>query len=89
MNNVISISDARNTLPSLVKKLDEGAIEEVHILSHKKIKAVLVNPEYLESLKETAEILAIPGMLESIKQGEQDMKHGRGITLEQLLEEMK
>lgn len=83
MTNIVSISDARAKLPSLVNKVDKN-MERVIITVHGKPKAVVLSTEELESLEETAEILAIPGALESIKKGAKQIKEGKFVTLSEL-----
>lgn len=71
MNNPISISDARATLPDLVERVNEN-LDRVVITVNGKPKAVMVSVEELESLEETAEVLTIPhikkGIVKSRKQ---------------------
>lgn len=83
MTNVIPVTQARRDLLKLVDQMDEDT--QVGLTKRGKIKAVLVSPEYLEGLKETAEILAIPGARESIKRGEEQIKRGEFISLDDLL----
>ena len=83
MSNFISVSNARNNLPSLVNKVNK-TMERVTITVHGQPAATLISQEELESIEETAEILAIPGALESIKRGEADVKAGRVIPLSEL-----
>lgn len=83
MSNFVSISDARNNLPSLVDKVSK-TMERVTITVHGQPAAILISQDELESILETAEILAIPGALESIKRGEKDIKAGRVIPLSEL-----
>lgn len=83
MSNFMTITDARANLPTLVDKV-EKTMERVIITVKGKPKAVLLSPEELESLEETAEILAIPGAKESIKEGLKQAKRGEGIPLSEL-----
>lgn len=83
MSNLISISDARANLPDLVAKIS-STLGRVTITVNGQPKAILVSAEELESLEETAEILAIPGALESIKKGENQIRKGEFISLEDL-----
>lgn len=83
MSNFVAISDARARLPKLVDKVDKY-LERVFITVRGRPKAVIMSPEELESLEETAEILAIPGAREAIKEGVEDIKKGRFIPLSKL-----
>ena len=79
MVNIISISDAREKLPTLIDKVSEG-LERFLITVNNKPKAVMLSFEELESLEETLEIMAIPGATKSIKKGLKEAKTGRGIA---------
>ena len=83
MTNVISVSDARNSLPNLVARVKKN-MDRVVITVHGQPAATLVSAEELESLEETAEILSIPGAEESIERGLKDTSMGRVIPLSQL-----
>lgn len=83
MTNLISISDARANLPTIVEKINKTD-DRVVITVNGKPKVVMISQEELESLEETAEILAIPGARESIKRGEEDFKKGKIIPLSKL-----
>lgn len=83
MTNVISISDARATLPNLISQVSDG-LSRVLITVSGKPKALLISAEELDSLEETAEILSIPGMKKSILKGLKEAKAGKGIPLSQL-----
>jgi len=83
MTGIISISDARSKLPTLVDKVGEG-LSRFLITVNSEPKAVLIGIEELESLEETAEIMAIPGAYEAIMRGKGDIKNGRYITWEDL-----
>lgn len=79
MVNIISISNAREKLPTLVDKVSEG-LERFLITVNNQPKAVMLSLEELESLEETLEIMAIPGATKSIKKGLNEAKMGRGIA---------
>ena len=81
--DVISISDLRTNLPALIKETSENLKRFIVTVSGKP-KAVVISPEELESLEETAEILAVPGALEGIRQGSKEIKQGKGIPLEEI-----
>ena len=83
MTDLITISDARANLPSIVNKVSEG-LDRFLITVNNKPKAVILSVEELESLEETAEILAIPGALRSIEEAQKQIKKGQFITLDEL-----
>ena len=81
--NFIGISKARSNLPNIVKKVGDN-LDRFFITVRGIPRAVVISPEELESLEETAEILAIPGARKSIKEGLEDVKKGRLIPLSEL-----
>lgn len=83
MSTFVAISDARAELPKIVSKVDKY-LERVFITVRGRPKAVILSPEELESLEETAEVLAIPGARESIEQGLKEAKKGLGVPLSEL-----
>jgi antitoxin YefM len=88
MTTTLSITKARADLPTLVnnavRKLDEYIITV-----NGSPAAVLMSIAEFESWKETNEILADPKLMKAIKQGEEDIKNGDFITLEELEKELK
>lgn len=83
MTQLISISDFRKKLPSLVSRVDKY-MDRVVITVKGQPKATLISAEELESLEETAEILAIPGALASIKRGKEQIRRGEFVKLSDL-----
>ncbi len=84
MSNLISISDARATLPDLVSKVNKN-MDRITITVNGQPKATLVSAEELESLEETAEILAIPNIKKDLAKSRKQIKEGKFITFEELL----
>lgn len=88
MIKTLPITKARNDLPELVdrakKRLDEYVITVNGVP-----EAVLISAAEYESWKETEEILADREFMKGIKEGEEDVKAGRLISLEQLKKELK
>ena len=83
MNDLISISDARATLPDIVNKISNN-MNRVTITVNGQPKATLISADELESLEETAEILSIPGAKKSIAEGMLQAKRNEGIPLADL-----
>ena len=76
MSNTISATDARAKLYDLLEEVEKFS-KRVTITSHGKAKAVLVNPDELESLEETLEVLRDKRAMVSIEKSEKDIKAGR------------
>jgi len=83
MNKLISVSNARATLPDLVNKVDKH-MDRITITVNGQPKATLISADELESLEETAEVLSIPNAKKSIIEGLKQAKKGQGIELSKL-----
>ena len=83
MTSLISISDARATLPDIVTKVSAN-MDRIIIPVNGQPKATLISAEELESIEETAEVLATPGMKKSIATGLKQAKRGEGVPLAKL-----
>jgi prevent-host-death family protein len=88
MTGIVSISDARAKLPTLVNEVGEG-LSRFLITVNSEPKAVLVSVDELESLEETAEILSTPGAYASIMKGFKEAKKRQGISLSELKKKSK
>lgn len=88
MIKTLPITEARENLSTLVNKA-KRLLDEYIITVNGKPAAVLMSAEEYESWKETNEILGDPGLMKAIKEGEEDIKKGRYITLEQLKRDLK
>lgn len=78
--DTVAISDFRSNLPKLINKVSEQ-LERIVVTVSGKPKAVVISPEELESLEETAEILSTPGAYKKIMKGVKEAKKGKGIPL--------
>jgi len=79
MTSLISISDARATLPDLVTNIDKK-LDRAVITVNGRPKAVMISVDELESLEETAEVLAIPNIKKDIAKSRRQFKQGRFVT---------
>ena len=84
MNNLLSITEARNNLPTLIDQVNEFS-ERVVITVNGQPKATLISAEELEALEETSEILAIPNIRKDILQGLKEAKAGKGKSFSRIL----
>lgn len=80
MSTFVSVSDARNNLPSLVDKVNKN-MERVTITVHGQPAATLINQEELESILETAEILSVPDIKKDIEKSRKQFKKGEFVYL--------
>lgn len=88
MTKYTTISQARASLPSLVSSVSKK-MNRVVITVKGKPKVTVMSTEELESLEETLEILSDKKLMKAIKEGEEDLRKGRYVTLEQLKQELK
>ena len=87
MTHTLPITKARENLTSLVdnakKKLDEYIITV-----NGSPAAVIISAEEYESWKETNEIMSDPKLLKAIRQGEKEIKEGKGIPWEEVKKDL-
>lgn len=79
--NTVSITEARNTLPKLVKQVEED-LGQVAITVNGKAKAVIVSKQEWESHMSTLEILADNEALKALQQSEEEFQKGDYKTFE-------
>ncbi len=84
----LPVTEARKHLTDLVDKAS-SQLDEYVITVKGKPKAVLMSSVEFEGWKETNEILSDPELVKAIKEGEDDIKSGRVITLEDLKRELR
>jgi len=87
MTHTLPITKAREDLTKIVenarKKLDEYVITV-----NGSPAAVIISAEEYESWKETNEIMSDPKLVKAIKQGEKEIKEGKGIPWEEVKKEL-
>lgn len=88
MIKTLPISEARQNLASIVDRANR-LLDEYVITVNGKPAAVIMSAAEYESWKETNEIISDPKLMKAIKQGEEDIKQGRYVTLVQLKKELK
>ena len=88
MTKTLPITKAREDLTTLVenanKRLDEYVITVNGIPA-----AVLISAAEYESWKETNDIMSDPKLLKAIKQGEKEIREGKGIPWEDVKKDLK
>ena len=83
----LPVTEARKKLTALVNKA-ASQLDEYVITVKGKPKAVLMSSDEVDGWKETNEILSDPELVKAIKEGEEDIKAGRIITLADLKKEL-
>ena len=87
MTHTFPITKAREDLTKIVenarKKLDEYVITV-----NGSPAAVIISAEEYESWKETNEIMSDPKLVKAIKQGEKEIKEGKGIPWEEVKKDL-
>lgn len=88
MTHYLTITKARQKFPTLVQNANRR-LDEYIITVNGVPKAVLMSVAEYESWQETNEIRSDPELVKAIKEGEEDIKKGRYVTLEQLKKDLK
>lgn len=88
MIKTIPITQARDELTGLVENV-KNKLDEYVITVNGKPAAVIMSAAEYDSWKETNEILNDPSLVRAIKQGEEDIKKGNYVTLEELKKELQ
>ncbi len=84
----MSITKAREELTTLVDRANR-MLDEFVITVNGSPAAVIMSAAEYESWKETNEIMSDPVLMKAIKDGEDDFRNGRYISLEQLKKDLK
>ena len=87
MTQTLSVTKAREDLTNLVENANKRMSEYIITVNGQPAAAIISAAEY-ESWKETEEILADKNLMKAIKQGEKEIKEGKGISLEELEKEL-
>lgn len=88
MIKTLPITKAREELTKLVENAQKR-LDEYIITVNGFPAAVLMSAAEYESWKETNEMINDPGLMKAIKEGEEDLKKGKFVTLEQLKKNLK
>jgi len=88
MTTTISVNELKNNTSRV---LDKAALKGNRTMIKRQGKPglIIMSADEYESWEETKEILADKKLMRSIKRGEEDIKNGRYITLEDLKKELK
>jgi len=71
----VPLSDVRSTLSSVIERV-EATHERVTITRNGRPAAVLINPEDLEALEETLDVLSDPVTMQRLREGEAALAAG-------------
>jgi prevent-host-death family protein len=77
--SVVPIGDARDGFSKLLAEV-ERTHERVTITRHGKAVAVVISPDDLEALEETAEVMSTPGAAEAIAEGVAELESGQEVA---------
>lgn len=87
MTQTLPITKAREDLTSLVENAKKK-LDEYIITVNGSPAAVIISAEEYESWKETNEILADKKLMKAIKQGEKQLREGKGLSWEEVKKEL-
>lgn len=86
MPATMDISEAREEFHRLDEKLKETRV--VYVKRHNNTAFAIIDPEYLQALLETLDILAEPGAIEMLEQSIRDVREGRVVPHEDVEAEL-
>ncbi|MDQ6841069.1 MAG: type II toxin-antitoxin system Phd/YefM family antitoxin [Actinomycetota bacterium] len=72
---IVPLSEVRSTLSSVIERV-EATHERVTITRNGRPAAVLLNPEDLEALEETLDVLSDPATMQRLREGEAALAAG-------------
>lgn len=84
---IIPASQARSNFYDLIDEVSK-TFKRFIITKHGRAQAVVLNPEEVESWEETNIILADKKLMRDIRQGEKEIKTGKGIPWEEVKKEL-
>ena len=87
MNTVLSITDARKTLPALVEKVAKTS-QQVFLTVKGRVKVALISAEELLLMQETIELLSDTEAMSSIRQGRKEIQHKDIISWDEVKKEI-
>jgi antitoxin YefM len=87
MTKILPITKAREDLTTLVENANRR-LDEYVITVNGMPAAVLISAAEYESWKETNDIMSDPKLLTAIRQGEQEIREGKGIPWEDVKKEL-
>jgi PHD/YefM family antitoxin component YafN of YafNO toxin-antitoxin module len=88
-NELISSTDLAKHFESYLTQVSQYTVEKIAILKNNKIEAVIVAKADYEALREAQNELELLKKVTSIKQGLDDVKHGRTRAIEEFLDELE
>ena len=81
--NTISITQARNTLPKLVKQIEED-LDQVTITVNGKAKALIISTEEWDSHLETLKVLSDSDTVKALHTSQVELEKGEYKTFEEV-----
>ncbi len=84
MNTTFTASQTRANIYNMLDQVKDNLAQ--FIISHKGVPtAALIPLEELESWQETLEIMSDKKLMKQIKQGEKELKQGKGIPMDEFM----
>jgi len=85
MQNIMSVTQARSQLPSLIK---QTSLKDIYISVKSKVKAVLVDATEYERLKGTLEVLSDQKLMKNLEKSIKEFKKGELTDWENIKKEL-
>lgn len=87
MTHTLTITKARQELPTLIDRASKRMDDYIITVNGVPAAIIMSVAEY-ESWQETNEIMSDPKLMHDIKQGEKEIKEGKGIPWEDVKKEL-
>lgn len=87
LGTTITASKARSNLYRLIDGVSSG-LRRFTITHKGEAKAILMNPEEVAAWEETMEIMSDPKLMKDLRQSEKEIKAGKTVSMEELMEDL-
>jgi len=87
LSTTLPASQARKNFYTMLDEVNTK-LKSFTITLHGKVKAIVINPDELESWRETIEIMNDKKLVKELKQSQQEIKRGEYITEKQLFKDL-
>jgi len=87
LSSTLPASEARKNFYTMLDEVNTK-LKSFSITLHGKVKAIVINPDELESWRETLDIMSNKKLVKELKQSQAEIKRGEFITEEELFKDL-
>ena len=87
LSSTLPASQARKNFYTMLDEVNTK-LKSFTITLHGKVKAVVINPDELESWRETIEIMSDKKLVKKLKQSQEEIKRGEYVTEKELFKDL-